>query len=104
MLSKIFQMKVGGIDMHFRSSKGFCEEFGLHHGKGACYKFIKERRMRADLSCQCGNNRTGTGSRTGSKHYKRKGQEDFNPFPAPEISTFVITSLSSQNLCKAHFF
>jgi hypothetical protein len=26
-----------------------------------------------------------------------------NPFPAPEISTFVITSLSSQNLCKAHF-
>ena len=27
----------------------------------------------------------------------------YNPFPATQMSTFVITSLSSQNLCKAHF-
>ena len=26
-----------------------------------------------------------------------------SPLRSPEISTFVITSFSSQNLCKAHF-
>ena len=49
MLSKISQMMVGGTYMLFRPSKDFCEEFGLHHGTGACHKFIQERRMRVDL-------------------------------------------------------
>ena len=39
---------------------------------------------------------------SGAAHGLKLG--DFNPFPATETSTFVITSLSSQNLCKAHFF
>ena len=32
-----------------------------------------------------------------------QGGKGVNPFPASEVSTFFITSLSSQNLCKAHF-
>ena len=39
---------------------------------------------------------------TGKQRYEKDFK--FNPFPAPEISTFVITSFSSQNLCKAYFF